>query len=464
MKVLLINPWQDTGYPQPPLGLAMIAAVLEKNGYHIKVLDAPALKLTENSILRGIVKEKPDIIGITAMTPTMNSAINMARQIKEMNNDVIIVLGGAHVTLFPEETLQRVPEVDIVVRGEGEQTMFELVKTLENGDSINSQVLGVTYREKKCIRSSPARPFNSDLDSLPFPAFHLLPMTRYRLHPPHGRRMPSIPIITSRGCPYRCIYCSKSVFGGKYRANSPTYVVDEIEHLMEKFNVREIAFYDDVFTLDKKRVFAICEELGRRRIEIPWTCETRVNLVNKDLVEKMKKAGCYMIAYGVESGTQEILNNLKKDITLEQATRAFELTHKIGIQTIAYFMIGSPGETPKKIEETIKFAKKLDSDFVQFSITTPFPGTELFNLAIKEGIVSKDWDDYIYAGLRSIDYPAFETNTLNNEDLKRWDIQAYRSFYLRFHYLFKRIKKIRSFSEMKTHVKGLLMLLEMTRN
>jgi len=276
--------------------------------------------------------------------------------------------------------------------------------------------------------------------------------------------MPSIPIITSRGCPYRCIYCSKSVFGGKYRANSPTYVVDEIEHLMEKFNVREIAFYDDVFTLDKKRVFAICEELGRRRIEIPWTCETRVNLVNKDLVEKMKKAGCYMIAYGVESGTQEILNNLKKDITLEQATRAFELTHKIGIQTIAYFMIGSPGETPKKIEETIKFAKKLDSDFVQFSITTPFPGTELFNLAIKEGIVSKDWDDYIYAGLRSIDYPAFETNTLNNEDLKRWDIQAYRSFYLRFHYLFKRIKKIRSFSEMKTHVKGLLMLLEMTRN
>jgi len=464
MKVLLINPWQDTGYPQPPFGLAMIAAVLEKNGYHVKVLDSPALKLTENSILRGIVKEKPDIIGITAMTPTMNSAINMARQIKEMNNDVIIVLGGAHVTLFPEETLQRVPEVDIVVRGEGEQTMFELVKTLENGDSVDSQVLGVAYREKNCIRSSPTRPFISDLDSLPFPAFHLLPMTRYRLHPPHGRRMPSIPIITSRGCPYRCIYCSKSVFGGKYRANSPTYVVDEIEHLMEKFDVREITFYDDVFTLDKKRVFAICEELERRRIEIPWTCETRVNLVNKELVEKMKKAGCYMIAYGVESGTQEILNNLKKDITLEQAARAFELTHKIGIQTVAYFMIGSPGETPETIEETIKFAKKLDSDFVQFSITTPFPGTELFNLAIKEGMVPKDWDDYIYAGLRSIDYPAFETNTLNKEDLKKWDIQAYRSFYLRFHYLFKRIKKIRSFSEMKTNVKGLLMLLEMTKN
>jgi radical SAM superfamily enzyme YgiQ (UPF0313 family) len=462
MKVLLINPWQDTKYPQPPLGLAMISAALEKNGYHVKVLDAPALKLTENSILNAVLREKPDIIGITAMTPTMNSAIKMARQIKEMHNDVIIVLGGAHVTLFPEETLQRVPEADIVVRGEGEQTMVELVKTLENGDSVNSQVLGVTYREKNCIRNSPARQFISDLDSLPFPAFHLLPMTRYRLHPPHGKRMPSIPIITSRGCPYRCIYCSKSVFGRQYRANSPTYVVDEIERLMDKFNVREVTFYDDVFTLDKKRVSAICEELERRRIEIPWTCETRVNLVNEELIEKMKKAGCYMIAYGVESGSQKILNNIKKDITLEQAIRAFELTHKIGVQTIAYFMIGSPGETPETIEETIKFANKLDPDFVQFSTATPFPGTEFFNLAIKEGIMSEDWDDYIYAGLRSTNYPAFVTSTLNKADLKKWDIRAYRSYYLRSHYFFKRIKKIRSFSEVKTSVEGLLMLLEMT--
>jgi len=442
----------------------MIAAVLEKNGYHVKVLDRLALKLTENSILREIREENPSIIGITAMTPTINSAINITRKIKEMNNDTIIVLGGPHVTLFPEETLQRVPEVDIVVRGEGEQTMLELVKTLENGEGLNSQVLGVTYREKDHVRSSPARPFISNLDSLPFPAFHLLPIAKYRPHPPYGRQLPSIPIVTSRGCPYRCIYCSKSVFGGKYRANSPMYIADEIEYLIKKFNVREITFYDDVFTLDKKRVFAICEELERRRIEIPWTCETRVNLVNEELVKKMKKAGCYMIAYGVESGDQEILNNLKKDITLEQATRAFELTHKIGLQTIAYFMIGSLGETPETIEETIKFAKKLDPDFVQFSITTPFPGTELFNLAVKEGMVSKDWNNYIYAGLRSIDYPAFETNTLNKEDLKRWNIRAYRSFYLRFHYFFKRLKKIRSFSEMKTNVKGLLVLLEMTRN
>jgi anaerobic magnesium-protoporphyrin IX monomethyl ester cyclase len=461
MKVLLVNPWQDTKYPQPPLGLAMISAVLEKNGYPVKVLDASALKLTEISILNTIQREKPDIIGITAMTPTINSAIKIARQIKELHNDVIIVLGGPHVTLFPEETLKRVPEADIVVQGEGEQTMVELVETLENGNSVNTQVSGVTYREKNCIQSSPTRQLISDLDSLPFPAFHLLPMAKYRLHPPHGRKLPSIPIITSRGCPYRCIYCSKSVFGRQYRANSPAYVVNEIEHMMDKFNAREITFYDDSFTLDKKRAVAICEELQRRRIDIPWTCETRVNLVNEELIEKMKKAGCYMIAFGVESGAQKILNTLKKDITLEQATRAFELTHKIGIQTIAYFMIGSPNETPETIKQTIEFAKKLDPDFVQFSIVTPYPGTELYSLAFGEGNSPEKWDTYVYADLNSVSNATFETKTMSRQELGEWTKKAYTSFYLRWRYVWKRLSKMNSLGELRTNTAGLRMLTDL---
>ena len=232
---------------------------------------------------------------------------------------------------------------------------------------------------------------------------------------------------------------------------------------MEKFNAKEITFYDDVFTLDKKRVYAICEELDKRGIDVPWTCETRVNLVNKELVERMKKSGCYLIAYGVESGNQTILGNLKKDILLEQVTRAFEITHEVGIQTVAYFMIGSPGETPETIKETIDLAKKLDPDFAQFSISTPFPGTELFNLANSDGLVSKDWDDYVYAELRSIDFPAFETSTLTKEDLQKWNINAYKSFYFRPHYLYKRIKKTGSFGELKLNAKGLLMFTELLR-
>lgn len=441
----------------------MIAAVLEEKGHQVKILDLTALGLSGNSISRLISGETPDIIGITAMTPNINSAINVARQAKEVNDDIVVVLGGAHATLFPIETLRLVPEVDIVIHGEGEETMAELVETLEKGEVVSPQTLGVAYRENREIRFSQKRPYISDLDCLPYPSFHLLPMNKYRLHPPHGKQSPSIPILTSRGCPNRCIYCSKSVFGNKYRANSSKYIVDEIVFLMEKFNAKEITFYDDVFTLDQKRIYGLCDELDKRGIEIPWTCETRVNLVNRDLLERMNRSGCYLIAYGVESGNQTVLNNLKKDITVEQANHAFELTHSVGIQTIAYFMLGSPGETPETINETIELAKKLDPDFAQFSISTPFPGTELFKIASKNGGVPKNWNDYVYAELRSIDSFAFETSILKKEDLKKWNTKAYRSFYLRFHYFHKRLKKTRSVGELKLNAKGLLMLAELVR-
>jgi len=463
MKILLINPWRDTNFPQPPLGLAMIAAVLEERGYQVKILDINALGLSGNSISHFILDETPDIIGLTAMTPNINSAIKLARKIKEVNKDILVVLGGAHPTLFPIETLKVVPEVDIVIHGEGEETMIELVETLDRGESVSSQILGIAYRSNGELHFSQKRPYISDLDDLPFPSFHLLPMKNYRLHPPHGKQSPTIPILTSRGCPYRCIYCSKAVFGNKYRANSSTYVVDEIEFLMESFNVKEIMFYDDVFTLNKKRVYEICDELDERGLDIPWTCETRVNLVNRKLLERMNKAGCYLIAYGVESGNQAILNNLKKDITIEQIVNAFELTHRVGIQTIAYFMLGCPGETPDTVKETIALSKKLDPDFAQFSIATPFPGTELFRIASKSGVVPKNWNDYVYAELRSFDFPAFQTSTLKKEDLKKWNIKAYRSFYFRFNYLYKRFRKIRSVNELKLNAQGLFMLTKLVR-
>ena len=306
LRILLINPYQRTKYPQPPLGLAMIAAVLMENGYEVKILDLPALGLFENSLPTIIHQEKPDVVGITAMTSTISSAVSTAKKVKETNSNIAVVLGGAHATILPEETLKNAPEVDIIVRGEGEQTTLELVKVLEENPSSINQVLGVTYREGARIKSNPSRPLILDLDALPFPAFHLLPMGKYRLHPPFGRRSPVMPIITSRGCPYRCIFCSKSVFGRKYRSNSPDYMINEIQLLVEKFGVKEIKFYDDAFTLDKKRVVSFCTQLKERGIGIPWTCETRVNLVDEELLRIMNNSGCYMIEYGVESGNQEV--------------------------------------------------------------------------------------------------------------------------------------------------------------
>lgn len=441
----------------------MVAAVLEKNGYMVKILDLPVLGVSENSLSTIIRQEKPDVVGVTAMTPTINSAVSIVEKVKECDSNITVVLGGAHATILPEETLKSVPEIDVIVRGEGEQTTLELVKVLEkNPDSLN-QVLGITYRERGSVRNNPSRPPISDLDTLPFPAFHLLPMGKYRLHPPFGRRTPVMPIITSRGCPYRCIFCSKAVFGKKYRSNSPAYVVDEIRFLNEKFGVKEIKFYDDVFTLDRKLVVALCMQLKEQGIDIPWTCETRVNLVDSELLGVMKDAGCYMIEYGVESGNQRVLNSLKKDITLEQTIKAFELTHETGIETVAYFMIGSPQETSETIDETIEFAKKIDPDFVQFSIATPYPGTELYSLALEDGQVPEKWDEYVYAELKSVDNPGFGTKTLSREELRAWNKKAYTSFYLRWSYVWKRFRKMTSLGDLKTNISGLRMVIDVIK-
>ena len=463
LKILLVNPPQATQYPQPPLGLAMVAAVLEKIGYLVKILDLPVLGFSENSLSTIIRQEKPDIVGVTAMTPTINSAVSIVEKVKECDSNITVVLGGAHATILPEETLKSVPEIDVIVRGEGEQTILELVKVLDEISGDIDQVSGITYREGASIKSTPLRPPILELDALPFPAFHLLPMRKYRLHPPFGRRSPVMPIITSRGCPYRCVFCSKSVFGKKYRSNSPAYVVDEIRFLNEKFGVKEIKFYDDVFTLDRKRVVALCMQLKEQGIDIPWTCETRVNLIDSELLGVMKDAGCYMIEYGVESGNQRVLNSLKKDITLAQTIKAFELTHEAGIETVAYFMMGSPQETSETIQETVEFAKKLDPDFVQFSIATPYPGTELYSLALEDGQVPEKWDEYVYAELKSVDNPGFGTKTLSREELRAWNKKAYTSFYLRWRYVWKRFRKMTSLGDLKTNLSGLRMVIDLIK-
>ena len=463
MKILLVNPPQRTKCPQPPLGLAMVAAVLEKNGDSVQILDLALLGMSDESLRIRIQQEKPDIVGITAMTPTINSALSVAKRVKEIDRDILVILGGSHATLLPEETLQDSPDIDVIVCGEGEQTTPEVVAALKEDAGSLRQVPGVAYREGNKTRTNPTRPPILDLDSLPFPAFHLLPMGKYRLHPPFGRKTPIMPIITSRGCPYRCVFCSKSVFGHRYRSNSAAYVVDQIRFLSEKFGIKEVKFYDDSFTLNRERVVDICALLKEQKLDIPWTCETRVNLVDRDLLTTMMDAGCYMIEYGVESGNQQILDNLKKDITLEQAVRTFKWTHEAGIETVAYFMIGSPGETHETIEESIEFAKKLDPDFVQFSVATPYPGTELYRLSLEEGCMPRQWDKYVYADLKPVDNPAFETKNLNKNELRKWNKRAYTSFYLRRSYALKRLARMTTSGELRTNVAGLRMLIDLVK-
>ena len=456
LKVTLINPPQFTRYPQPPVGLALIAAVLEKERHQVTVLDANALSLQPQDIVPLVTDA--DVVGLTAMTPTISAAMSTAHHLKQANPSLTIILGGAHPTLLPDETLATAPEIDIIVRGEGEETIIELLQALEDSRPLDN-ISGISYRADGKIISTAARAASIDMDSLPFLAYHLLPWRRYKPHPPHGLALPFAAVVTSRGCPYRCAYCSKPVFGSKFRAQSPERVVEEVAYLKEKFGIKEIAFYDDVFTLDKKRAYSIAEGIIRKGVKISWTCEARVNLVDKDLLRCMKRAGCYAIAYGIESASPEILDILHKDITLEQVAGAVRISREAGLQTVGYLMIGSPGETPETIIKTIELAKKLKLDFAQFSVTTPFPSTELYKLYLQDRRGNIPWESFVYSGTDSQLAPVFESSQLSRSDLKYWTRRAYREFYLRPPYIWQRISQLRSIGDLRVNIQGLRLLL-----
>ena len=457
-KVTLVNPPQYTDYPQPPMGLILLAAVLESKGYPVNLIDANFLGLKPADILP--LLNETNILGLTAMTPTVSSAIEIARAVKSVKPDLPVIMGGPHATLLPAETMAVAPEVDIIVRGEGEETFINLLSALEDKKPLE-KVLGITYRKDGVVIDNSPSPELSDLDSLPFLAYHLLPLKSYKPHPPHGRASPFAVLITSRGCPYNCGYCSKPVFGKRFRGQSPARITDEIVWLQEQYGVREIAFYDDSFTLDMDRAYQICEEIIRRKLNIIWSCETRVNLVTEKLLKKMKQSGCYSISYGLESGSQEILDVIEKGTTIEQAVEAVRYTHEAGIDAIGYFMVGSPGETPDTIRETIRFAKKLKVDFAQFSITTPFPGTKLYDLYLEGGGNPEiPWEDYVYAASSEGSAPVFESDSLSREDIIRWESKAYREFYLRPSYIWQRLLSCTSPGDIKVNLNGLSMLLD----
>jgi radical SAM superfamily enzyme YgiQ (UPF0313 family) len=457
LKITLINPPQFTRYPQHPVGLALIAAILEKAGYPVTLLDANALGLKPEAI--PALAAGADVIGLTAMTPTISTALKIARNLKLASPGIKIVMGGAHATMLTQETMASAPEIDVIIRGEGDEAVIEVMQALEANRNLEG-IKGISYRAEGKIHHTADRTSSVDMDSLPFPAYHRLPWKKYRPHPPHGMSLPFAAIVTSRGCPYRCAYCSKPVFGSRFRAQSPARVVDELAYLKDRFGVKEVAFYDDSFTLDKKRVHAISEKILSSGLKIIWTCETRVNLVDKELLRYMKQAGCYAVAYGIESASPEIIRTLHKDTTLEQVEEAVRHSREAGLQVIGYFMLGSPGETPDTIRQTIDFAKRLKVDFAQFSVTTPFPGTELYDIYMQNRKESISWDNFVYAGTDNPTTPVFESDKLSRDDLKTWLRRAYREFYLRPAYFWQRLRQCTSWNEIKMNVKGLGMLMK----
>jgi len=467
-KILLINPPQRTESGQfldlkvPPIGLLYIAAYLEKEGAHIEILDADLLNMSTKQVAEEASSRSPDIVGVTATTNLIRSSLRVMQHIRSKLPNAVTVIGGAHPTFTPQQTLLDCPELDLVVRGEGELTSLELAQVLkgfqwsdhhdvnnrfvsENGFEFArrlSQVKGIAYRSPENpgeVVLTPQQQMISDLDSIPFPARHLVPFDRYKFL---GKESALGAIITSRGCPFSCTYCSSSrIVGKKYRVRSPENILQEIEILCDKYRLKHLELIDDIFTLDQKRAVKFSEMFRARKIDAHWIASSRVDTISEETMKVMMRSGLEMLYFGVESGSQRILNLMNKGITLEKIQAMFKLTKKLGISSTGSFILGYPGETLGEMWETIKFCLKLSPDYAQFCVLTPYPGTPIYDdLKAKNLLLTDDWDQY--TTIRPV--IKYDDFGYTSEDVKRMLRNAYFFFYLRPYYLLKHRKLIPS--------------------
>lgn len=440
MKITFINPPQTNskykflGVVAPSLGIGYMAAVLEKHGYDVDVLDASALELTYDEIGEEIIKRNPDVVSISALTPTIGVALDTADKVKQVKPDTVVVLGGYHPTFEYESVLEE-ESVDIVVRGEGEYTLLELVQFIESGWDL-ADVCGLAFHDKDDDKLivTPDRPIITDLDELPFPAFHLFPMEKYKIL---NISTNVATIITTRGCPMQCSFCSSAALHGHHlRRRSPQNVVDEIEIRLKEQNIDTIAFMDDTFTLNKKFVREFCHEIQRRNLKFWWGCTSRVDTLDEEILQLMKDCGCITIFIGVESADQQMLEKMNKNITVSKTENAFRLARKVGIRTIASCVIGMPEDTKKSINQTIAFVKKLNPNYALYSLATPYPGTRFYNETFKKNLIQiKDWSKYTL-----ID-PVLETIDCSSQELRSIQKMAFIKFYLRPNYLLRQVSQ-----------------------
>jgi anaerobic magnesium-protoporphyrin IX monomethyl ester cyclase len=394
-SVVLVNPPYPIGAPKSifiPLGIGYLAAVLEEKGYTVDVIDCQVQNPTQRQLEDDFHRLQPDIVGVTSSTLTHGSVREIVKATKQICPECMVVLGGPHVTVLDEQSLIEQPEADVVVRGEGEQTVLELAQLISEAKTKNlGKVAGITFRKRGEICKTPDRPFFQNLDALPYPAYKHFPLDKYKLF---GKTY--LPIITSRGCPFQCTFCLASRMCGKhFRTRSPKNVVDELEWLRTTHGADAFAFYDDTFTFDRKRAVEICEEMKKRKMNLPWDCRTRVDQVSEKILAEMRSADCLLVHFGVESGNQKMLNAMKKGTTIEQNERAIRWAKETGILVAISVVLGYPGETPAMLQETLDFIRKTEPDYVYMCVAIPYPGTEMRELLKELGWeMSTDWDRY----------------------------------------------------------------------
>lgn len=457
MKTLIINPPAVAGIPFVregrceqrlssyqyvllPISLPSIAAVLRQNEIEVKIIDAIAEDLSWSDLRKQIRAYSSELIILNVSTVSFDGDMQIAQKIKKLKPNTHISAIGVHTTALPEEALRYA--IDSVIRGEPEITALKLAQTLAHKKSLR-HVLGLSYKDQeRNIHHNPERPFIENLDSLPFPARDLLPNQKYLMS---MSDQPHTILLSSRGCNQSCIFCTaRQYYGRKLRLRSAQNIVAEMLEVQNKYKIHYITMWSDTFTLDKQFVLDLCREIVKQKIKLSWMCNSRVDTVDQKMLQKMKEAGCIGIAFGVESGVQKILDRAGKKTSLAQIEKVFALMKKVGIESLAHFVLGLPGETKKSIKQTIRFAKKLDPDYVQFYCAIPFPGTPLYHLAKKKGwLVTQKWSDF------EINRAILETPLLSRKELENMRKRAYLSFYLRPRYLLKNLRKVKSFKEFR---------------
>lgn len=411
----------------PPMELGYLAAMLEKHGIECQIHDYPAEQRGWEEYKTDFKSFDPDLLVINTTTPTLKNDLIGAQLAKEMKPSIYTVGRGEYFSVHEKEGVELHPELDAAMRGEPELTMEELAVQLKNGKQLEG-ILGLTYRNGAGVVVNPARPLLVELDQLPFPSRHLM---QHKLYRSPENNEPITVVHTQRGCPARCIFCSVGVVSGyKIRKRAPEKIVQEIKECVEKYHFRNFLFHADTFTWEKDWVIELCTRIIDADLHVHWGCNSRVDTIDPEMLKLMKKAGCWVIAFGIETGDQQILNKMKKGAKVEWAKDAVKMVREAGIKSHAFMVMGLPWETKETFENTIKFLKDLDTDFFDFNIAYPLPGTELMKIAEKENlIVMTDPGDGGYA------HAALKTHALSPKELTEMRKKALWEMYLRPKYI-----------------------------
>lgn len=455
------------GSSMPPLGLLSIAAVLEKEGIPVEIVPANILEMGWRDIVRKIKRDKPDIVGVTITTENRFQSFKLIKLAKHAHPEGLTVLGGPHASMAAEDCLEHIPELDIVVRGEGEYSLLEVCRAWEKRKDVSglADVVGISFRAESGIRMNPPRPPILDLDSLPFPAFHLVPFEKYNFtFPVPGRGpLPAVNIMTSRGCPFNCSFCATPINWGRHvRMRSPENVVREIQLLKERYGIQVVFFFDDTFNANPNRADAICSLMVERRLDVFFKCDVRIDIMSRKLLETMKQAGLFHLSFGIEAGSERVRNEIvNKKIDIEDFHRLVNWCVELGIIPNVFFIFSHPTETWEEARETVKIIEQYrDRIEASIAILHIYPGTPLEKLARKSGFFPENfsWTKRYFSKIITLpmaqgDVPLYIdklTWSQVSELVLRWSFATQKSSLLKK--VPKAVRHIRSFGDFKRHI------------